>query len=64
MEPTNPATTFGTGDAVYPPVRYGPGTDQAMPHSWAAAMLAMLAEEKPRVFSELIGRVSLNGAGH
>jgi hypothetical protein len=46
------------------PVRFGPGPDQTMPHSWAEAMLTILATENTRVFTQLIGRVSLNGAGH
>lgn len=44
-------------------VRYGPGPDQVVPHSWAETMLTALAAENTRTFTTLLGRASLDGGG-
>jgi hypothetical protein len=55
MTPNGAAPTPAT------PVRYGPGPDQVMPHSWAEFILSTLARENERVFTRLVGQAAVSG---
>ncbi len=47
-------------DISHPPVRFGTGPDESVPHSWASRMLTQLAQEKPQVFGQLLKAAALN----
>lgn len=42
------------------PVRYGPGPDDHIAHSWAEKMLTQLAADNPRLFGRLLQSAALN----
>jgi len=47
-------------DISHPPVRFGPGPDESVPHSWASRMLTQLAQENARLFGKLLQAAALN----
>jgi hypothetical protein len=39
-----------------PPVHFGPGADQHVPHSWAESMLTELHRVNPQLFGKLVSK--------
>jgi hypothetical protein len=57
MTPTEAPVFNGQQQQQDPlPVPFGPGRDQAIPHSWAGIMLTELHRTNPALFGKLVSK--------